>query len=70
MARVEMCLRIRFLFAAWNIGFAFGAARLVEFKLVSIETKWRYEMLRRLRWQRVSSDVRDCVFYILTKDML
>ena len=44
----------RFLFAAWNIGFAFGAARLVEFKLVSIETKWRYEMLRR---QRVSLDM-------------
>ncbi len=43
-----------FLFAAWNIGFAFGAARLVEFKLVSIETKWRHEMLRR---QRVLSDV-------------
>ncbi len=30
MAIVEMCLRIRFLFAAWNIGFAFGAARLVK----------------------------------------
>ncbi len=45
---------IRFSFAAWNIWFAFGAARLVEFKLVSIETKWRYEMLRR---QRVSLDV-------------
>ena len=44
-----MCLRIRFLFAAWNIGFAFDAARLVEFKLVSIETEWSYEMLRRLR---------------------
>ena len=48
---------IRFLFAAWNTGFAFGAARLVEFKLVSIETKWGYEMLRWLRWQRVLSDV-------------
>ena len=48
---------IRFLFAAWNIGFAFGAARFVQFKLASIETEWRYEMLRRLRWQRVSSDV-------------
>ena len=45
-----------FLFAAWNIGFAFGAARLVEFRLVSIETKWRHEMLKR---QRVLSDVRD-----------
>ena len=44
----------RLLFAAWNIGFAFGAARLEEFKLVSIETNWRYEMLRR---QRVSLDV-------------
>ena len=47
----------RFLFAAWNIGFAFGAARLVEFKLVSIATKLSCEILRRLRWQRVSSDV-------------
>ena len=47
----------RFLFAAWNIGFAFGAARLVVFKLVSIEPKLSYEKLRRLRWQRVSSDV-------------
>ena len=53
----------RFLFAAWNIGFAFGAARLVEFKLVSIETKWRYEMLRRLRWQHVSPDMRDCFLH-------
>ena len=42
-------------FAAWNIGFAFGAARLVVSK--SKETKWRLEKLRRLRWQRVSSDV-------------
>ena len=25
-----MCLRIRFLFAAWNIGFAFGSARLMK----------------------------------------
>ena len=47
----------RFLFAAWNIGFAFGAARLVEFKLVSLETKLIYEKLRRLWWQRVSLDV-------------
>ena len=39
-----------------GIWFAFGAARLVEFRLVSVETKWRYEMLRR---QRVLSDVRD-----------
>ena len=45
---------MRFLFAAWNVGFAFGAARPVEFKLVSIETKLSYE---KLRWQRVSSDV-------------
>ena len=41
MAIVEMCLRIRFLFAAWNIRFAFGAARLVVSK--SKETKWRFE---------------------------
>ena len=40
----------RFLFAAWNIGFAFGAARLVKFKLVSVETKLTYE---KLKWQRV-----------------
>ena len=33
----------RFLFAAWNIGFAFGAASLVASKLVSIETKLSYE---------------------------
>ena len=53
MAIVERYLRIRFLFAAWNIRFAFGAARLV----VSIETKLSYEKLKRLRWQHVSSDV-------------
>ena len=29
----------RFLFAAWNIGFAFGVARLEVFKIVSKETK-------------------------------
>ena len=39
-----------------GIWFAFGAARLVEFRLVSVEMKWRHEMLRR---QRVLSDVRD-----------
>ena len=32
-------------------------ARLVVIKLVSIETKLSYEKLRKLRWQRVSSDV-------------
>ena len=47
----------RFLFAAWNIGFGFGAASLVASKLVSIETKLSYEKLRRLRGQRVSSVV-------------
>ena len=47
---------IRFYLQHGIFGFAFGAARLVEFKLVSIETKLSYEMLRRLRWQRVSSD--------------
>ena len=47
----------RFLFAAWIIGFVFGAARLVVRKIVRIETKLSYEKLRRLRWQRVSSDV-------------
>ena len=52
--RSKSFFRNRFLFAAWNIGFAFGAARLVEIKLVSIETKWCYEMLRR---QHVSSDM-------------
>ena len=30
MAIVEMYLWIRFLFATWNIGFAFGAVRLVK----------------------------------------
>ena len=55
MAKLEMCLRIRFLFAAWNIGFTFGAAKLA--KGCGIETKLSYEKLRRLRWQRVSSDV-------------
>ena len=34
-------------------------------KIVSKETKWRYEKLRRLRWQRVSSDVRVIVFAIV-----
>ena len=34
-------------------------------KLVSIETKLSYEMLRRLRWQRVSSDVRGIVFAVV-----
>ena len=74
MAKVEIGFWNKFFFFLQHgiFGFAFGAARLVEFKLVSIETKWHYEMLRRLRWQRVSSDVRDCVFFfcILTKDML
>ena len=37
------------------------AASLVG-EVVSIETKWSYEKLRRLRWQRVSSDVRGIVF--------
>ena len=41
----------RFLFAAWNIWFTFGAARLVLSRL-GVRRK-----LRRLRWQRVSSDV-------------
>ena len=49
-----MFLEIGFYLQHGIFGFAFGAARLVGFKLVSIETKWRYEMLRR---QRVSLDV-------------
>ena len=55
--RSKGVFRNKFYFAAWNIGFAFGAARLVVSKSVSKETKWRYEKLRRLKWQRVSSDV-------------
>ena len=57
MAIVEMCLRIRFLFAAWNIGLLL--VRQDSWRVVSIETKLSYEMLR---WQRVSSDVRGIVF--------
>ena len=38
----------RFLFVAWNIGFSFGAARLVVFKIVSKETKWRYEKFEKV----------------------
>ena len=34
-------------------------------KVVSIETKLSYEKLRRLRWQRVSSDVRGIVFAVV-----
>ena len=34
-------------------------------KVVSIETKLSYEKLRRLRWQRVSSDVRGIVFVVV-----
>ena len=49
-----MCFGISFYLQHGIFGFALGTARLVVFKLVSIETKWRYEMLRR---QRVSSDV-------------
>ena len=30
MAKVERCFWNKFYFAAWNIGFAFGAARLVK----------------------------------------
>ena len=30
MAIVERCFWYKVLFAAWNIGFAFGAARLVK----------------------------------------
>ena len=33
-----------------------------SWKVVSIETKWRDEKLRMLRWQRVSSDVWGIVF--------
>ena len=58
--RLKYIFMNRFLFAAWNIRFAFGAARLVVSK--SEETKWRFEKLRRLRWQRVSSDVWEIVF--------
>ena len=42
MPKVEYIFMNRFLFAAWNIGFAFGAARLVE-RLCLIETKLSYE---------------------------
>ena len=58
-----------FLFAAWNIGFAFGAARLVkgcehwdEIELLEVE---KVEMAAC-----VVGRVRNCVRYILTKDML
>ena len=57
MPKSRGVFRNKFYFAAWNFGFAFGTARLVVSKIVSKETKWRYEKLRGLRWQRVSSDV-------------
>ena len=50
----------RFLFAAWNMGFAFGAARLVKgCEYLDKIDLWK---LRRLRWQCVSSDVWEIVF--------
>ena len=54
--RSKGVFRNRFLFVTWNYGFRFCAARLVEFRLVSMETKLSYEVFR---WQRVLSDVRD-----------
>ena len=41
------------------------AARLVVSKIVSKETEWIDEKLRRLRWQRMSSDVRGIVFVVV-----
>ena len=61
----------RFLFAAWNIGFAFGAARLVVFKVVSKETKWHYEKVEKVEMAAcVVGRARDCVHCSLTKNML
>ena len=67
MVIVEMCLR--FLFAAWDIGFAFGAARLVKGceYLDEIEL-WEVEKVEMAAC--VVRRVRDCVSCILTKDML
>ena len=69
MARVEMCLRIRFLFAAWDIGFTFGAARLVKGGeyLDEIEL-WEVEKV--VMAACLVGRVRDCVRCILTKGML
>ena len=69
MPIVEMFLLIDFLCSIENV-VCVCAARLVVSKIVSKETKWSYEKLRRLRWQRVSSDVRDCVRRSLAKAML
>ena len=52
-----MFLEIGFYLQHGILDFCFCAARLLEFKLVSIETKLCYEKLRRLWWQRVSLDV-------------
>ena len=65
MAIVEMCLRIRFLFAAWNIGFAFGAARLVKGCEYCDEIElWDVEKVEMAAG--VVGRVRDCVRCILT----
>ena len=62
-----MFLGIVFLFAAWNIGFAFCAASLVG-KIVNKETKWRYDRVEKTA--RVVGRARDCVRRSLAKAML
>ena len=56
MTIVEMCLGMVFICSMeyWVCFWCFKTRG----KVVSIETKLSYEKLRRLRWQRVSSDVR------------
>ena len=59
----------RFLFAAWNIGFAFGAARLVKGCEYWDEIElWKVEKVEMAAC--VVGRVRDCVRCVLTKDML
>ena len=62
--------RNRFLFTAWNIGFAFGAAK-TRGKVVSIEMKWRYEEVEKVEMAACAvGRARDCVRCSLTKAML
>ncbi len=51
MYEVKICFQEQFLFAAWNIGFAFCAASLVG-KIVSKETKWRYDRVKNAACRR------------------
>ena len=66
MAIVERYFWNKVLFAAWNIEFAFGAARLMKGCEYWDEIElWEVEMAAC-----VVGRVRDCVRCILTKDML